>query len=54
MLHRDVEVLEVRGTPTVADAVVQILVDLGVRHAFGVSGGGTDYDDRRLGMGFLR
>ncbi len=39
MLHRDVNVLEAAGTATLADAVVQILVGLGVRHAFGVSGG---------------
>jgi acetolactate synthase-1/2/3 large subunit len=39
MLNRDVDVLEAAGAATVADAVVQILVELGVRHAFGVSGG---------------
>ena len=39
MHHRDVNVLEAAGTATVAEAVVRILVGLGVRDAFGVSGG---------------
>ena len=39
MLTHDCEVAEVRATATLAEAVVQILVQLGVRHAFGVSGG---------------